>query len=83
MKLARRDIRKHKIPPWASGNFVALNCSAIPSELFESELFGHRDGAFTGSRKGGRKGLVEEASKGVLFLDEISELALECAAKVT
>ena len=68
--------------PWASGNFVALNCSAIPSELFESELFGHRDGAFTGSRKGGRKGLVEEASKGVLFLDEISELALDQQAKL-
>jgi propionate catabolism operon transcriptional regulator len=64
------------------GNFVALNCSAIPSELFESELFGHRDGAFTGSRKGGRKGLVEEANDGVLFLDEISELAMDQQAKL-
>ncbi len=68
--------------PYGKGRFVALNCSAIPSELFESELFGHAEGAFTGSRKGGRKGLVEEANNGVLFLDEISELAAQQQAKL-
>lgn len=72
----------YEVGPWSEGNFVPLNCSAIPSELFESELFGHHDGAFTGSRKGGRKGLVEEAIGGVLFLDEISELALDQQAKL-
>lgn len=72
----------HKLSPYAKGKFVALNCSAIPSELFEGELFGHQDGAYTGSRRGGRKGLIEEAEHGVLFLDEISELALDQQAKL-
>ncbi|OJF70614.1 hypothetical protein BK026_18590 [Alteromonas sp. V450] len=68
--------------PYAKGKFVALNCSAIPSELFEGELFGHQDGAYTGSKRGGRKGLIEEAENGALFLDEISELALDQQAKL-
>ncbi|MFT4942212.1 MAG: propionate catabolism operon transcriptional regulator [Paraglaciecola sp.] len=68
--------------PFSKGKFVALNCSAIPSELFEGELFGHQDGAFTGAKRGGRKGLIEEAQNGVLFLDEISELALDQQAKL-
>ena len=72
----------HRNSPYSAGQFVALNCSAIPTELFEGELFGHHDGAFTGSRRGGRKGLVEEAQNGVLFLDEISELALDQQAKL-
>lgn len=72
----------HKFSPYEQGKFVALNCSAIPSELFEGELFGHQDGAYTGSRRGGRKGLIEEAQHGVLFLDEISELALDQQAKL-
>ncbi|MFT6990121.1 MAG: propionate catabolism operon transcriptional regulator [Paraglaciecola sp.] len=72
----------HEASPFSEGNFVALNCSAIPTELFEGELFGHRDGAFTGAKRGGRKGLVEEAQDGVLFLDEISELALDQQSKL-
>ena len=79
-ELIAREIYRHG--PYGKGRFVALNCSAIPSELFESELFGYIEGAFTGSRKGGRKGLVEEANDGVLFLDEISELAPQQQAKL-
>jgi len=72
----------HNNSPFSNGNFVALNCSAIPTDLFECELFGYLDGAFTGSRRGGRKGLIEEAENGLLFLDEINELALDQQAKL-
>ncbi len=54
--------------------FVRVNCSAIPETLLESELFGYEEGAFTGARKGGRKGLFEEANGGTIFLDEIGEI---------
>jgi TyrR family helix-turn-helix protein len=54
--------------------FVKVNCGAIPENLIESELFGYESGAFTGSRKDGKKGLFETANKGTIFLDEISEL---------
>lgn len=79
-ELIARAVHQHS--PYSNGKFVALNCSAIPTELFEGELFGYRDGAFTGSKRGGRKGLIEEAQNGVLFLDEISELALDQQAKL-
>jgi propionate catabolism operon transcriptional regulator len=72
----------HEASPFREGHFVALNCSSIPTELFEGELFGHRDGAYTGAKRGGRKGLIEEAQDGVLFLDEISELALDQQSKL-
>jgi propionate catabolism operon transcriptional regulator len=72
----------HDVSPFSEGNFVSLNCSSIPTELFEGELFGHSDGAFTGAKRGGRKGLIEEAQGGVLFLDEISELALDQQSKL-
>jgi len=62
------------------GRFVALNCAAVPAELFESELFGVERGAFTGSTS--RPGLVEAAEDGTLFLDEIGELPLQLQAKV-
>jgi len=62
--------------------FVALNCSAIPSELFESELFGYEEGAFTGARKSGKPGKFELAEEGTLFLDEISNMSLEMQAKI-
>ncbi len=61
--------------------FVPLNCGAIPRELFESELFGHVRGAFTGAT-GDRTGLFEEATGGTLFLDEISEIAAEHQVKL-
>jgi transcriptional regulator with PAS, ATPase and Fis domain len=54
--------------------FVAVNCGAFPENLLESELFGYDDGAFTGARKGGKKGLFELAHKGTLFLDEIGAM---------
>lgn len=79
-ELVAREI--HNNGPFSKGKFVALNCSAIPSELFEGELFGHQDGAYTGAKRGGRKGLIEEAQNGLLFLDEISELALDQQAKL-
>ncbi|MBD3180251.1 MAG: tetratricopeptide repeat protein [Candidatus Latescibacteria bacterium] len=63
----------HDLSGRSGGNFVAVNCSAIPYRLFESEFFGHRKGCFSGAVTD-RKGLFEEASGGSLFLDEIGEL---------
>lgn len=57
-----------------SGKFVAVNCAAIPPDLLAAELFGHAEGAFTGARRGGAKGLALEADGGTLFLDEIGDL---------
>lgn len=62
-------------------NFVAINCSAFSKDILESELFGHKQGAFTGAVKD-KKGLVEEANGGTLFLDEIGEMPLELQAKL-
>jgi DNA-binding NtrC family response regulator len=62
-------------------NFVAINCSAFSKEILESELFGHKAGAFTGAVKD-KKGLVEEANNGTLFLDEIGEMPIELQAKL-
>jgi DNA-binding NtrC family response regulator len=62
-------------------NFVAINCSAFSKEILESELFGHKAGAFTGAIKD-KKGLVEEANAGTLFLDEIGEMPIELQAKL-
>jgi len=59
-----------------SGPFVAVNCGALPTNLLESELFGYVGGAFTGASKNGKKGLLELAHKGTIFLDEISEMDL-------
>ncbi|MDP3085793.1 MAG: sigma-54-dependent Fis family transcriptional regulator [Rubrivivax sp.] len=56
------------------GEFVAVNCGAIPDELFEAELFGHVGGAFTGARRDGSAGLIASADGGTLLLDELSEL---------
>lgn len=62
--------------------FVAINCAAIPEALLESELFGYDDGAFTGSRKGGKPGKFEMAAGGTLFLDEIGDMPLHMQAKI-
>ncbi|CAM4309576.1 sigma-54 interaction domain-containing protein [Lacicoccus alkaliphilus] len=63
------------------GDFIPLNCGAIPMELFESELFGYDGGAFTGANKGGNEGKIELAHDGTLFLDEIGEMPLEMQVK--
>lgn len=65
-----------------TGNFVAINCSAIPETLFESELFGYVEGAFTGAVRKGRIGKFELASGGTLFLDEIGDMPLEMQVKL-
>jgi transcriptional regulator of acetoin/glycerol metabolism len=56
------------------GKFVAVNCAAVPPDLLAAELFGHAEGAYTGARRGGAKGLAVEADGGTLFLDEIADL---------
>lgn len=65
-----------------TGNFVAINCSAIPESLFESELFGYVEGAFTGAIRKGKIGKFEFANGGTLFLDEIGDMPLEMQAKI-
>ena len=62
--------------------FVKINCSAIPEELLESELFGYKEGAFTGARRGGKKGLFQEADGGTLFLDEIGDISPKMQVKI-
>jgi len=62
--------------------FVQINCGAIPDNLMESELFGYESGSFTGSRKGGKKGLFEVAQHGTIFLDEIGELPQNLQVKI-
>jgi len=62
--------------------FIPVNCSAIPSELFESEFFGYKPGAFTGASTRGKMGLIQMANKGTLFLDELEELPLLMQSKL-
>jgi DNA-binding NtrC family response regulator len=71
----------HEKSPRANSSFVEVNCAAIPSELLESELFGHEKGAFTGA-DAKRIGKFEQADGGTLFLDEIGDMSLEAQAKV-
>jgi transcriptional regulator with PAS, ATPase and Fis domain len=78
-ELAARFI--HARSPRAGGAFIVINCAAVPENLFESELFGHERGAFSGS-SGLKKGLFELADNGTLFLDEIAEIPLGLQAKL-
>ena len=71
----------HYNSPRAQQPFVALNCSSFSKDLLESELFGHKAGAFTGANKD-KKGLIEEAKGGTLFLDEIGEMPVDLQPKI-
>ena len=77
-ELAARELHRQS---GRSGPFMAVNCAAIPAELLESELFGHRKGAFSGATQD-RKGMIRSAARGTLFLDEIGEMSLPLQAKL-
>src|SRR3984893_2078713 len=70
----------HQASPRKDGPFVAINCAALPEQLLESELFGYERGAFTGAHQA-KAGQIELANRGVLFLDEVSEMSLAAQAK--
>ncbi|MBU1440821.1 MAG: sigma 54-interacting transcriptional regulator, partial [Gammaproteobacteria bacterium] len=72
----------HRAGPRADKPFIAMNCSAFPEALLESELFGYDDGAFTGARKGGRCGMFEAAHTGTLFLDEIGDMPVSLQTRL-
>ncbi len=73
--------RIHQLSANPRGPFVALNCAAVPESLLESELFGHRKGAFTGADRA-RAGRLREAHRGTLFLDEVGDMPLAAQAKL-
>lgn len=79
-ELAARQV--HVSSTNVKGPFVAINCAAIPSELFESELFGYAEGAFTSAKSGGKSGLLESANNGTFFMDEINSLPQPQQAKL-
>lgn len=72
----------HYRSPNFKGPLITVNCAAIPRDLIESELFGYGKGAFSGASTSGKKGLIEEAANGTLFLDEVGDLSLEAQAKL-
>lgn len=72
----------HYRSPNFKGNFITVNCAAIPKDLIESEIFGYEKGAFSGANPSGKKGLIEDAANGTLFLDELGDLSLEAQAKL-
>ncbi len=72
----------HLLSELSSGPFVAINCATLPAELLESELFGYEKGAFTGAHASGKKGLIELAHRGTLFLDEVTSMSNSLQAKL-
>ena len=72
----------HYRSPNFDGPLVTVNCAAIPKDLIESELFGYEKGAFSGASESGKRGLIEEAEQGTLFLDEVGDLSLAAQAKL-
>lgn len=72
----------HNESPRRKNPFVAINCGALPKDLVESELFGYEAGAFTGAANGGKKGLLEYASGGTVFFDEIENMPLPAQVKI-
>ncbi|MBW3114792.1 sigma 54-interacting transcriptional regulator [Bacillus sp. MCCB 382] len=72
----------HQLSERSGQPFIKVNCAAIPEHLLESELFGYEEGAFTGAKKGGKKGKFQLAHKGTLFLDEIGDMPLNMQAKL-
>lgn len=72
----------HKFSPRSQYPFIKVNCGAIPEKLLESELFGYKKGAFTGADSKGKSGYFTQAHKGILFLDEISEMPLNLQVKL-
>ena len=72
----------HNYSARKNGPFIAINCAALPSNLLESELFGYEDGAFTGAKKGGKRGMFELAHTGTLFLDEVGDIPLDVQVKL-
>ncbi len=72
----------HQSSAFASGKFIAINCAAIPDTLIEGELFGHTEGAYTGARRGGAPGRIEQADGGTLFLDEIGDMPLALQSRL-
>ena len=72
----------HQYSARSAHPFIALNCASLSNELLESELFGYEEGAFTGAKRGGKKGLFELAQNGTIFLDEIGEMPVILQAKL-
>lgn len=72
----------HNASPRRNERLVKINCSSIPDELLESELFGYKEGAFTGAQRGGKRGLFYEADGGTLFLDEIGDISKRMQVKL-
>lgn len=72
----------HRMSPRKNGPFINVNMAAIPENLLESELFGYKEGAFTGASRSGKVGLIKAAEGGTIFLDEISEISFSNQAKL-
>lgn len=72
----------HDFSKRSKGKLIAINCASLPGDLLEAELFGYAKGAFTGASASGKRGLIEEANGGILFLDEINSMPLQLQGKL-